>query len=311
MFAWLLPKAETLLLSLANYFHYVFAFGADSCAQARPGQFNGNEIGFGWRCNEAVRWRMEIRLLSGQIMSALLINFSDPLFVLCQHKDPEFRSSCFPRRIPTTSGGLEMWVTGCTAYMNWMSVCVLDCAGVHSHTYLICWSTESANLFKVFRKKKEKKKEKHLDYCSRSCNLYLVSSIFPLALPACPLGCLSIMFAHFDGCLMCNSCTSSGQLLPVISLCESEISSIRHVVQLFALPPAGATWPERNFFIQFDFLQLQAAVATSPQNWIRERMPAHEIKRKLWNLFYHGLWQNIYIDFLKRWNITSFNHLTL
>jgi len=74
------------------------------------------------------------------------------------------------------------------------------------------------------------------------------------------------MFAHFDGCLMCNSCTSSGQLLPVISLCESEISSIRHVVQLLALPPAGATWPERNFFIQFDFLQLQAAVATSPQN---------------------------------------------
>lgn len=196
----------------------------------------------------------------------------------------------------------RIW-TGC------LFVCLIVLGFTHTHTSYA--GAQSPPTFSKFFEKKRKKKEKHLDYCSRSCNLYLVSSIFPLALPACPLGCLSIMFAHFDGCLMCNSCTSSGQLLPVISLCESEISSIRHVVQLFALPPAGATWPERNFFIQFDFLQLQAAVATSPQNWIRERMPAHEIKRKLWNLFYHGLWQNIYIDFLKRWNITSFNHLTL
>jgi len=37
-------KADTLLLFLANYFHYGFAFGADSLRRA--GQFNGNEIGF-------------------------------------------------------------------------------------------------------------------------------------------------------------------------------------------------------------------------------------------------------------------------
>lgn len=206
---WAASKAASLLLSLANYFHYVFRFmGGTSLA--------GNSMEMRLATLQWSHWQgMEIRIFplelpfltitnkpraegeGGQVRSVVQAGRSISM--------THFLNSSFDRRAlkfqqksqrtpPSGGDRTDMdWesVHHCQAVV--VPVDELVSSARHTATSI----PSSLTSFEFYK---------------NSTTAVLAASFFcVLSLPllVCPLGCLSIpsVFAHFDVCLMCNSCT--------------------------------------------------------------------------------------------------------